>query len=179
MVESDPIGFVRQLFHYRDGHAAVGFKVFQGHSPEAHETLLKDEAIHKIILKRENHLASFSSRLIAKETGQWSTSNPNARKEAKAHFEAKPFENFCRRADEYFDFVSENSRGPRLDITYEDHIMARKLDEVIEFLGADTSVEIHSDKVKQLSREVVDRFDNPEEVRDHLAKTNHENWARE
>lgn len=179
MCERDPAGLVRTLWEMNDDHPIVGFKVFAGHTPPLHIPLLQDEGIHKIVLKRDNALASWSSQQIARETGRW-----NARKEgssigATTTFLRREFDRYLNRRDKYFAKVDKQCRGPRLDLSYAREIMDQDVSGVLEFLGADAAVETSSNKAKQLGRNVLDRFDNPDEVRAYLEETGRMDWAEE
>lgn len=177
--ETDPERVVRTLWDMTDGHPIVGFKVFAGHTPRLHVPLLEDESIHKIVLRRDNALASWSSQQIARETGRWNARKEGASIGATTTFLRRDFERYLNRRDKFFAKVDKRCAGPRLDLTYAGDIMTQSMAPVIAFLGADETVETSTTKAKQLGRNVLDRFDNPDEVRTFLDETGRADWAYE
>ncbi|MFK7752586.1 MAG: sulfotransferase family 2 domain-containing protein [Sedimentitalea sp.] len=70
----------------------AGFRYFHDHDARVLDTLLADPRCAKIVLTR-NPLDSYVSWKIAKATGQWKLTDVKRRKEAKAHFDAREFNN--------------------------------------------------------------------------------------
>jgi hypothetical protein len=70
-IEARPLAALHRLFACNDGHRVVGCKIFRGHSKSAQGDILRDPEIAKIVLQRENCLASYSSLQLAKSTGKW------------------------------------------------------------------------------------------------------------
>ena len=70
--DSNPAAFLADLFKWSLDAKAVGFKIFVGHSTKAHELILKDKSIVKIILERST-LDAYVSMIIAKDTGHYTS----------------------------------------------------------------------------------------------------------
>jgi LPS sulfotransferase NodH len=179
MCEQDPVSYAYKLFEHSDGAAAVGFKVFPVHSPSAHRALLEDETISKIVLTRENTLATWSSLLVARLTGRWNTRNKGIQQEVKAGFDAEAFETFCKRGPRFYDKIDRLLAGPRLDITYAKDVMEQRSEPILEFLGVSAEHELSCIKQKMLGRSIVDRFEEPDMVRAYLDKIGKPEWAYE
>ncbi len=69
----------------------AGFRFFHDHEPRILDEILADERCAKIILTR-NPVESYVSWKIAQETGQWKLTNVKKRKDAKAVFDVREFE---------------------------------------------------------------------------------------
>jgi LPS sulfotransferase NodH len=63
--DADPQSFLDRLLADDRGHAAVGFKVMRGQNPDIVEAVLRDRAIRKLVLRRENRVRVFVSKLRA------------------------------------------------------------------------------------------------------------------
>lgn len=180
MVEDDPVGFVENLWTHSDGHQAIGFKVFRGHSPDAHPTLLADNSITKIVLQRENCLASFSSGQIARVSGKWGSKRPtDTERKETVPFHSDQFDKYRQRTEAYYHNILTTAQGPLIRITYRDNILNQNLAPVVGFLGLDNSIEMTSTKAKQLTHKITERFDEPDAVLAHLKKIGRLDWAEE
>ncbi|MBU2980655.1 hypothetical protein KO498_02400 [Lentibacter algarum] len=181
MCERDPVAFLQALYSHNDGHAAVGCKVFPGHSKTAQAALLADQSIAKIVLKRENALAAWSSLLTARKTGRW---NANVKEKgadisSPVMFEPAKFEAYLKRRARFFRKIDRRLQGPRLNLTYATDIMQQRARPVLEFLGVPAEVTLSSDKRKMLGRSITERFENTEELAAYLKETGRAGWAYE
>ncbi|MEQ5869412.1 nodulation protein NodH [Sagittula sp. NFXS13] len=86
----DPTRLLQQIRLATPGGLG-GFRYFHNHDPRVLDTLLTDRKIGKIVLTR-NPVDSYVSWKIARATGQWKLTNVKRRKEAKALFDAREFE---------------------------------------------------------------------------------------
>lgn len=179
MCEANPVGFLQELFSLNDGNPIVGCKVFPGHSKPAHNLLMEDESISKIVLRRENALASWSSLLIARATGRWNTSKQKVSQDVKAFFVTEDFEKFVQRGNVFFEKADRFIEGPRLDINYSDDVLDQRMQPILEFLGASTDFTTESNKKKMLSRSIIERYENPETVLTYLEQIGRPDWAYE
>ena len=69
--ESDPVGFLEQVWRTPLGRSAVGFKLCLWQHEAAYHAVLPDPSVRKIVLKRRNRVKSFVSLLLARQTGEW------------------------------------------------------------------------------------------------------------
>lgn len=178
--ENDPLGFFHELLKIDDGHIAVGCKVFRGHSPTVHNAILEDASIRKILLDRENRLASYSSGLIARETGRWSSRRSEGiEKLHRVSFDKSDFERYRNRVDGFFRKVARKQQGPSIRITYEENVLGESLAPIFHLLDVQEDVKTESPKKKQLGRSIWDRFSNPEDVLEYLNDIGKPLWAEE
>lgn len=178
-INSDPVAFANTILSVSDNNKAVGFKIFPTHAPQSHDELLGDETIRKIILKRHNLLAAFSSLRLARATGRWNAKKEGVAPKATVPFIHDEFETYRQRVESYYRKIDDLCAGPRIDLSYEDHILAQDVSSALDFLDVDRSVEVSSPKKKLYGRGIAERFDNRSEVLDHLKAIGRSEWAYE
>jgi LPS sulfotransferase NodH len=134
--DADPQRFIETLFKYPLGADAVGFKIFVGHSAKAHELILNDKSIAKILLDRST-LDAYVSMIIAQQTGQF-TGPPQS---VKVDIAATGLLTFDDTIQGYFDGIETNLRnsGQRyLKVRYEDIVADEaKLNDIFDFIGVE------------------------------------------
>lgn len=69
--DRDPIGFLARVWQTGAGEEAVGFKWTRGQSEEVLGHVTHDHAVRKVILRRRNHVKTFVSEQVARQTDQW------------------------------------------------------------------------------------------------------------
>ena len=172
--DEKPAEFLRTLFKYnlRADHTlaeAVGFKIFIGHSQEAHEVILKDRDILKILLRR-NTIDAYVSMLIAEQTGAFtSKEQARGRSQAKVSLDAGGLLNFDRMIREYFTNIKQvldDTHQKYLEINYEDIISDQEaVNSVFSFLGIERGeCVLTSFTKKQNKKAMEDKIDNVEAV---------------
>jgi glycosyltransferase involved in cell wall biosynthesis/LPS sulfotransferase NodH len=67
--DNNPGEFINKVFKSNMGRKAVGYKIFIWQSSEAHDILLNDRTVLKIMLSRKNVVQAFVSMKIAEKTG--------------------------------------------------------------------------------------------------------------
>ncbi|SLN68907.1 hypothetical protein [Roseisalinus antarcticus] len=179
MCKADPLGFARRLLAMDEGHGAVGFKVFATQGPAAHAALLSDESLHKIVLRRENALAAWSSLLIARQTGRWNTRKAGIGAGTRTRFVRAEFDHYRTRRDAYFDRIDRQLRGPRLDLTYTGDIVTKNAAPVLDFLGVDRAFDTSTAMARILGPSILDRFENAADAAACLDEIGRPDWARE
>jgi hypothetical protein len=70
--DADPVGFLAHCAEVCP-EPSFGLKLFQGHSKEVREHVIRAPDWKIVILHRDNFLAVYASRLAARETGAWSS----------------------------------------------------------------------------------------------------------
>jgi LPS sulfotransferase NodH len=67
----DPLAFLERVWSADLGHSHVGFKMTHRQNETVLDAVLQDDAIRKLVLRRENRVRTYVSRLISEQTGQW------------------------------------------------------------------------------------------------------------
>ena len=69
--DEDPVGFTELLYSVDGAERVVGFKILEYQARDVQDHLLLRRDIRKVILRRDNLLASYSSNLMATKVRQW------------------------------------------------------------------------------------------------------------
>lgn len=181
--DADPVAYLdRLLSFYETGF--VGFKLLLAHSPPVLREICR-RRYHLIALKRENALAKYSSLAIfmsMKGTGDRFKRPANEGPSAvKATFVEADFDRY--RTDEAARWAAlspllERTRPPCLNLDYADIAWGDGIGRALDFLGA-ARRPLDAGIVKQNSSDIISRFDNPEVVRDYLARHGLTRWSWE
>ncbi len=181
---ADPIGFLERLYEAGAGFKAVGFKLFPGQNDQVMEHVIRDPAIRKIVLYRDNVLAVYSSNLIANATGRFSGMDvgPQAM-EVKVEFDPVGFaafhDRYVRRGHHMFEAVSSCGQICH-PVEYTQLSEPALTAGIAAFLGLDPSTINRSPRpLKQNSSDILSRFSNPEAAHDFLAERDLLGWAYE
>lgn len=177
-----PIEFVNEILDLDLGNIAVGFKIFKGHNDKALDYILKESSIKKIILKRNNIIASFSSLKLAQETNIWNVKYKMETSHKSIQFDGKEFKKYYHEIQKiyaYYKEVLEATNQSYLSISYAEHIMTNRIDVVYDFLCLNKKTSCHSDFQKLYTSDILARFGNPEEVITWLERNGHTDWLKE
>lgn len=166
------------------GKSHVGFKMWQSQSPEACRHVLREPKIRKIILERENRLASYASLQKALHTGVWNVSRQDSPGEEYAaetvRFHADEFVEHVKRQDEVFRYYRDQSRGQTLHISYAGLIAGSDHGRCVGFLDLRTSDREPAGEYRRLNApDILSRFaesDRPTVVA-VIAELGHPEWA--
>ncbi|HEX4160549.1 MAG TPA: hypothetical protein VHY79_18930 [Rhizomicrobium sp.] len=192
---ADPEAFLKTILDHTFGKPIAGFKIFEGQQNDILSKVIADTSFRKLILIRKNALANYSSRLLAKQTHEYSVAanrQPSAKADQpeerpKVAFEAEEFARFHEKFVAYYRGVMDELRARRQDyyvIGYDDINEPRLLSAVLGFVGADTrkTPEVES-QFRQLTKQgpssIVSRFQNKEAVLEFLTRNNLLHWAHE
>jgi len=180
--ETDPIRYLREVMTFAEGARVVGFKIFQGHNDFALDYLLRAHDIKKIVLKRTNMLASFSSFHLAKKTNVWNLQDASGYDTPTMLFVPAMFEKYCayvrKTFGEYFE-VLRSEKQSFITLEYGQHILGHDFGPVREFLGLDDRVDLNIRYQRLNSDDIAARFTNPEEVLTCLEERGQLEWLRE
>jgi hypothetical protein len=182
--DQNPREFLEKVLSFDPSKRFVGFKLFFSHHPEILDFVLSPEAgFKKIHINRENILAMFSSREIVKKTKQAhiNLSRKNELRQEQVDFSKKKFMKYL---DEYEHYargrIQEMQRQDDcLEVTYEEFRKGEGFQRVFKYLGADPELHFWTRMIKRNTDSIIDRFTNPEEVRQCLKELGHEEWANE
>ncbi|HEY3638815.1 MAG TPA: hypothetical protein VGK90_11760 [Rhizomicrobium sp.] len=187
--KKDPMAFFDRVCSANYGRTHVGFKMFQGENDVVLDRLIADTDIRKIILFRRNILASFSSALVARETGKYGQRDGKIQRKdpPKVKFSPEKFASFHDRYMSFFQGVMEkvsNAGQYYFLMNYEDVNDPRVLADIAAFVGADPSKPFsrelqYKSQAKQNSANILSRFSNPLVVKEYLAEHGLRHWMHE
>jgi LPS sulfotransferase NodH len=137
--ERDPAEFLARVWRERFGRSSTGFKLCWRQTDFAFRSVLSDNAVSKIVLKRRNRLRTFVSLLLARQTGEWVVyrdepvpgDRPQVRVEVSEFIENVEF----NRA--YYSEIESTLRNTgqcALTLYYEDLAQSGSLRETFDFL---------------------------------------------
>jgi len=156
----DPIGFARDILAQDFGHDAVGFKMWREQNETVCDYLLRDPTVVKIILKRENRLAHFSSCVLAQVTDVWNVrSNDRLGRVAprRLSFSRNGLLNFIRHHEELHEYYMAKAVGR---VVLMEYLEAARLEfgELFLSLGL-AQMELEPQTRKLYGDRMLDRYD--------------------
>ena len=171
--DEDPARFMDALFSHDRGQLATGFKIFVGHSEEAHRLILADRSIVKILLRRST-IDAYVSMIIARQTGEY-TSRSATPTTMKVKIEAGGLLAFDQRITSYFAEIEDALRKSGQlyhTVSFEELTAGEEaLDSIFRFIGVErgTSV-LEPFTVRQNSEALEDKVSNLKEVVEDLVR---------
>lgn len=156
---------------------AIGFKLFPGHHKRVFHEVTTNPEWKIIFLTRQNRLAQYSSFKIAQETASWiqvpGWKQPE--QQPKVQFDAEKFAIFSQRnaaADEFVRKAITSQRHFELDYSE----IEEKMVEAIRFIheGIDTERLQANITRKQNSENLLERFNNPQDILETLSESQHQ-----
>jgi len=178
-----PYEFVQAAFETAPRRKTLsGFKLHLGQNQSFLFRLIQNPDWKLVVLERENKLAQYSSSKIARVTGQGSL-----RKGAKVVRVTVPFSVlklkwFLRRERKEWERVYSKLGTSGKDyfyIRYTDLLSKPVIQNMLEYLGADPSIEIEPMTEKRNPSDILSRFLNPEKSKAVLLKMGCEGWCKE
>lgn len=174
--DANPIAFLEDIFHRKSMKKdckAVGFKLFPDHWTAGNGVVMKklvaDKRVKKIILKRDNYLDVYASKLRSDKTGAYVSKNLD---NVPIWIDNSAFESFINYYDDcyaYYDSLVQHQEV--LKVKYEDLIHPVKereeVKKVLDFLQVDSSFLPATLNVtkKQTTRPLCEGIKNYEEVK--------------
>jgi len=160
-----------------------GFKHLLFNNQEIIEYVMNG-AFHLILLERENILAQYSSFKIALNTKQWTVfSGDGVVKPSPLVWDVADFEAYRKQYTNTYDSLktqTDKRKYPAHHVYYTDLLAQKAQDAIFTFL------EVHPVSVddsilprKQNTKQIIDRFEQPDVVRDHLKAINYPQWETE
>ena len=147
----------------------VLFKLFWYHNKRIMRHVIADDRYRIIALVRRNKLEQYSSRKIAMKTGQWALLGRKS-KQTRVDFNLAEFQRYLRQMKAGEANMVEMLRQREHFFLYYEEV-AERIGELAEWLKLDTdSLLADGPKVlqKQNSTNVLERFSNPDTVRELL-----------
>ena len=177
-----PHEFLEEVFSLDPEAKFVGFKLMLNQHPECRRMLIRDKRFRKILLVRDNVLASFASSEITHATGQSYALEGEKSVDMKVPFDAGRFKVFSRRSRHQLQEATdelERSGQNYLRLTYLDIAQRRGIEDVMKFVGADSRKEWRVTHKKRNTSVILDRFTNPVDAERFLLECGLEHWREE
>jgi LPS sulfotransferase NodH len=158
-----------------------GFKLMLRQHPAALRALVADGDVAVVHLTRENVLASYSSSLIAKATGQGAARVGDRIRRTTVPFDSRDFERYrlrVLRANAHLDDLCRRSGREPLHLEYRRLADPVVLEVLLTHLGVRTAP-LTSRTAKRNTSDIAMRFVDPDAVRAHLDVLGRPEWASE
>ena len=179
---SNPDDYIDAVFSTEPTKQIIGFKLHIEQYPDFLERIISESNYKIILLERENILAQYSSWLIAKTTGQHHVKTGSHAPRVKVKFRPRSFQHYKARIENDYSqiksLLNKNNRE-NFYIRYTELTDVNKIDDLIKYLGASVSNDIHPDTRKWNTSEILDRFVNPVDARKTLIQMDRPEWAIE
>ncbi len=185
--DADPVAFLEGLQAAAPPGTPVGFKIFPHHSATILDHVRASPALRRILLRRDNLLAQFSSERIAETTGQFTLprGSPPA---VRIRFDEEDFLRFVERVTAEHEVLERTAQGneaggsdpPRvLALEYHELFAAGIEARLARFLEVRCLPLRAEHLVRQNTGRITERFDDPPAVRDFLERFGRPEWAEE
>lgn len=166
--DEHPEQLIDILFRQNRGAEAVGFKIFIGHSEKAHDLIIEDRSIKKILLRR-NSIPAYVSMLIAEQTGAFTHKEQVGNQQTRVSLDLGGLLNFHRILEEYFAGIRrrlEQSGQSFLEVRYEELVSdPAVLDAIFDFLEVEKGDNAVSAFTRKQNKEsLADKIDNVDQV---------------
>ncbi len=181
-VEADPLAFCHDVLDFSHGPKAVGFKIWHNGDPARTalvDALVADPSIKKIILRRQNELAGYSSERLANMSRNRPELFIDPSAPPRAHFNPDRFRTFVKTRQGWFDRYRAKMRGDVIFIDYKD-LMKDGPNRIAAFLGLSPH-EFVPQTLKRNTSEVLKRFKPSQHnlIRTTLDDIERPKWVRE
>lgn len=181
-IRSEPLAFFDRVLARRRKLRALGCKLFLNHHPGFLGEIAGRHDWAIIRLTRSNILAAYSSQKIADRRGRHNLDKKDetgAAAPPKVWFDSAEFEAYRSRVLEgavQSDRVLEHARCRVLELDYAELEAGVLPEKVAAFLGLDASQPLRPRTMKAAPRNVIDRFQNPADVRAYMEEIAATGW---
>lgn len=186
----DPLAFLRDVEDETLRHAKrCGFKLFIGHNRVVLKHVIRSVDYRVVLLSRQNSLAQFASREVARVSGRWQSHRKPAERSAAptVRFDKSEFDRFAKGIRWQYKRLKRKLKAhahPFFSLEYNQLKHPGTIDALGEFVGgADVgalSLLIPSiPEVKQGTAAIHERFSNPDDVVASMREIGHEDWLVE
>jgi len=179
---SQPIRFWNEFFfsEFAEKQKAIGFNFMLGHNYKILEQIFKKKELKIIFLTRDNKLAQYSSHKMALSTQCWSIKNgQDINQNYNTMFDFRQFEHWLHEKMTYEVLFGKMLELLKLDYIYIEfkqllqhdahRAICNYLD--VKFMPLKTSLR------KQNKNQIIDRFQNQNDVREYLKLIGNEHWG--
>jgi LPS sulfotransferase NodH len=165
------------------GVSVVGVKLMINHDPSLALTrrLIEERGFKVMLLRRENLLAQYASEKLAEKTGQGTVLKDQAVIRDRVHFDGDRFARFAEgmmRRYETARRALDRIECRYLELEYRELGASALQGRIAHFLGIQGRP-LASSHRKRGTQSIVERFDNPEEVRAFLKERFLMEWTEE
>lgn len=191
-----PAAFVERVWsggfepkEVREKTSAIGFKIFLNHNSHALRHITNADS--KIIfLRRRNALSRFSSFKIAQKTGEWkkfedskSSLKKDKAETKKVHFYPAEFRAYYQNymsLETLYEMTLTRWARPFFNVYYEDLISQPQVwQDIAGFLDYNLQDFGETPLKKQNTKNILERFSNPDDVRLFIEMSGHYDWLTE
>jgi LPS sulfotransferase NodH len=185
--DADPVAFLEALQAAPPPGVPVGFKIFPSHSAIIFEHVRARTELRRILLRRDNLLAQFSSGRIAERTGRF-TQPDGSPEGVRIHFDEREFLRFVQRVAEERALLEAAARAdgnagaepPRiLSLEYRELFAPGIETRLAHFLDIRCLPLRAEQLVRQNTGRIPERFEDPRAVRKFLVRYGRSDWAEE
>jgi hypothetical protein len=144
--------------------------------------LIDDDRFRAMFLYRANYLASFSSELLVRVTGQAHLRAGEKAKRGTVEFDAAHFNHYWRERDRLLQHWREEfarTKAELLVVEYNEMRATGGAEPFVRFLGEEPVAKATQTLAKRNSDDILSRFDNPDDVRRYLDEIGRPEWANE
>jgi hypothetical protein len=177
--QTKPLKLLREIAACSPDKSVIGFKHQLNREPITDRLLGVGKELRKILLVRDNILASYSSDKVSDVTGQGTARLGTTVIRAKVRFDPDEFQVFAEKRRYFYARARELMRKPCMEI---DYILARTpegIEKIGNFLDIDPSGFGAPKTLKRNSDDILSRFSNPRLVRSYLRENALEHWEVE
>ena len=180
----EPLKFLDEIKNVSTQNCLVGFKLFRPHLPSPKIELLTND-LRVIHLERDNLLARYSSLLTAKKSGSGRLEISEPRMNVKVNFRKRSFLQYVKRQTTEKKHIREEIRkipnSNLFSVKYNELNVGLTHQKILEFLGIqNTSFNLISNQAKRNQHDMLERFNNREEVIKFLDKhPEYQDWSQE
>jgi hypothetical protein len=160
----------------------VGFKHMINIEEVALAEIVAEPSMPKILIWRDNLLASFSSALINRERGRAHVRTGDPIEAKRVRFDPAIFARYVAKRDRAFELCRralEGAAAPFVVIEYRDLGRATALEAICATIGVDRERLGASSLAKQNSDDILSRFSEPDRVAQSLEALGRPDWAFE
>ena len=168
--DGDPLAFLEKVWRSPLDSPCVGFKLCLRQNEEVRQTVLRDQSVRKILIKRRNRIKTFVSRLIAEETKQWEVYRAEEliEKPPKVKVEMNALVEDIENTNQFYTetkHLLQSLDQAFVEVSYEELCVGQEQQRLLQFLGRSPhapSLQVSS--VKQNSPDLRDLIANFAEV---------------
>jgi len=164
--DRDPLAFLERIWATGSEYNAVGFKWTRGQNEVVLKSVVADEHVRKLILRRRNRIKTYISEKIAQRTQQWEVySRPQLIwPRPKVTVDRNELLHHISLNNHFYDSIHKtlvHSRQPYLDVDYETLFNGEEQGRLLRFLGvADVGYPLTAASIKQNSTDLQDSIAN-------------------
>lgn len=188
--DSQPLEFLDEFFTQKgyQRYKALGFNYMLGHTIKVFDELFDNEKYKLIYIHRKNKLAQYSSFKIALDNGIWGAKKAHrAKKQMKKNSYSLSFcpgdfnyeSNGLAISDHIFQrLLGTRTPGSYMILEYKELFNKETQHLICDFLNV-MYKPLKTSLVKQNSNMIIDRFKNPESVREYMERIGKSDWLFE